>query len=477
MGQELGITVSKEEDGSEWYQQVIEKSDLAEYSDVSGCMVYKPLACSIWDKIKRETDKRFKQIGIENTYFPLFIPESLLEKEAEHFAGFNPEVAWVTQTGSSKLEERLAVRPTSETIMYPKFKKWIRSWRDLPLKLNQWNNVVRWEFKHATPFLRSREFLWNEGHCAYASEEEALNDRDKVLDAYQTILEDYLALPGYRGKKTDKEKFAGAVASYSIEHMLPDGKAIQGPDYHYDGTNFAQAFDLSYTDQNEEKQRPVQTTFAITTREIGVMILMHGDDRGLVLPPKIAPTQVVIIPIYQEDNQEKVINSAKEIEEKLDNVKLDDRDYRTPGWKFNEWEVKGVPLRIELGPNEVEAGEVTLVRRDTGDKVTVSQEQVEKKVEEMLEEIQAHLYQTAEERMKTATREARDYTELKQIIEEGGGFVKAPWCGDQDCEDQVKEETKAKITNIPDKYGNPEGEKCVKCGKEAQHWVHFAKSY
>jgi prolyl-tRNA synthetase len=302
-------------------------------------MVYRPAAYAIWEIMQKATDEEFKKIGIQNVYFPLLIPERLLKKEKEHVEGFSPEVAWVTQTGDTKLGERLAIRPTSETIMYESFSKWIRSWRDLPLKFNQWNNVLRWEFKHPIPFLRTREFLWNEGHTVFATEGDAEAERDQILNIYKKITEEYLALPGMMGKKTDKEKFAGAVESYSIEHLLPDGRAIQGPDFHNDGQNFAKAFDISFLDKNGKKQYAWQNTWAISTREIGVMVAVHSDDRGLVLPPKVAPVQAVIVPIFDEKSKNSVLSEARKIEQKLKKkfrVNLDDREYYTPGWKFSE---------------------------------------------------------------------------------------------------------------------------------------------
>ncbi len=478
MSQDQGITVSKEEDISEWYQEVILKSELADYSGVSGCMVYRPLAYSIWEKVREEVDKRFKEIGIENAYFPLFIPESLLEKEAEHFEGFTPEVAWVTEAGESELNERLAIRPTSEAVMYDCYRRWIKSWRDLPLKLNQWNNVVRWEFKHPTPFLRTREFLWNEGHNAYETEEEALEDKERVLKAYKEVSEDFMALPGVLGRKTEREKFAGAVDTYSMEHLLPDGKAIQGPDYHYDGKNFAEAFDITYSGREKEEKHPYQTTFAITTRQVGIMVMVHSDDRGLVIPPKLAPTKTVIVPIPASgEEEEKILEEARRISSELEDCKVDDRENKTPGWKFNEWELKGVPLRIELGPREVKEGTATLVRRDNLEKITVERGDIKEKVEETLDEIQRKLFEDAEKFLKENTRETRDYDEFKRILGEKGGFIKAPWCGKSVCEEEIKDETTAKITNIPFKYDKPEGEKCIKCGEEAESWVNFAKSY
>lgn len=471
-----GITAKKEENFSEWYTQVILKSEMMDYTSVSGCMVYRPLAYEIWQKVKREVDKRFKKIGIRNCYFPVFIPEHLLEKEAEHFKGFSPEVAWVTHAGDSELGERLAIRPTSETIMYETYSKWIRSWRDLPLRRNQWNNVVRWEFKDPTPFLRTREFLWCEGHNVYEDKEGALEDRDKVLKAFNEVNEEFLALPGIMGRKSQNEKFAGAVNSYSIEHMLPDGKVIQGPDYHYDGTNFAEAFDITFLDENEEERYAHQTTYAVSTRQLGIMVIMHSDNKGLVLPPKVAPIKTVIIPIRGEDNPE-VLEKAEEIHERLEDSKLDDREEYTPGWKFNQWEMKGVPLRIEIGPNEVEEGKLTLVRRDNEERIEVEEGELEEKVEELLEDIQDNLFQKAKELLEGNIHETDSYKKMKKIIEEKRGLVKAPFCGNPECEERIKDASGIKVSNIPFRYDEPEGEECIGCDREATCYAHFAKSY
>lgn len=478
MSKEEGITISKEEELGKWYQEVILKSGLADYSSVSGCMVYRPLAYSIWTKIKEEVDKRFKEIGIENAYFPLFIPESLLEKETSHFEGFTPEVAWVTEAGSSELNERLAIRPTSETVMYESYRKWIKSWRDLPLKLNQWNNAVRWEFKHPTPFLRTREFLWNEGHNVYRTKKEALEDKEKILNIYKEISEEYMALPGIMGRKTEKERFAGAIDSWSMEHLLPDGKGIQGPDYHYDGKKFAEAFEITYIDEEGEVKHPHQTTYAITTRQIGIMVMVHSDDRGLIIPPKLAPIKTIIIPIPAEEEYEDAIyEKAQDISSKLQDSEIDARETQTPGWKYNEWELKGVPLRIEIGPREIEEKKITLVRRDNQERITVDEREIRERVSEILEKIQKNLLEMAREFLEKNTRETEDYEEFKKILEEKGGFIKTPWCGNTSCEDKIKDETTAKITNIPRDYDKPQKKKCIKCGEPAKYWVNFAKSY
>ena len=474
------ITVIKNENFSEWYREVIVKSELADYSEVSGCIVFRPLAYAIWAIIRAETEKRLRKIGIETVYFPLFIPEKLLSKEAEHVEGFSPEVAWVTEAGNTKLKEKLAIRPTSETIMYPNYSKWVRSWRDLPLRLNQWNNVVRWEFKHPTPFLRSREFLWNEGHTVFSTKEEAERERNQILGIYKEITSNYLALPGIPGKKTEKEKFAGAIASYSIEHLLPDGKAIQGPDFHHDGQNFSKVFEISFIDKNNTKQYAWQNTWAITTREIGVMVAVHSDDKGLILPPKVAPTQVVIIPIFtQQMLKEKVLGEAKKIEQKLKGnlrTKLDDRTEYTPGWKFNEWELKGVPLRIEIGPKDIVNNQVILVRRDTGKKIPTQVSNLSKDIEKYLTLIQNDLFVKANKFLTDNTHKVKEFDEFKKILQSKGGILQVCWCGATRCEELIKEQTTAKITNIPFEQGLIFSD-CIYCGKKATLIANFAKSY
>ncbi|MEM3237270.1 MAG: proline--tRNA ligase, partial [Candidatus Micrarchaeaceae archaeon] len=416
-------------------------------------------------------------------YFPLFIPEHFLKKEQEHLEGFVPEVAWVTETGNSKLSERLAVRPTSETIIYPSFSKWIRSWRDLPVRYNLWNNVVRWEFKNPMPLIRNREFLWNEGHSAYATEKEALAEREVILGIYQKVLKEYLALPGIAGKKTDKEKFAGAVASYSIEHIMPDGWAIQGPDWHFDGQNFARAFNISYLDKSGKKEFVWQNTYAITTREIGIMVATHGDDKGLVIPPRVARIQVVIVPIFKSGNAGPVMEFARKVEAMLKEsfrIKLDDREGYTPGYKFNDWELKGVPVRIEIGPKEVKDNEVVIARRDTGAKTSTGIADIIQKVDIVLNDIQDKLYERASKFMREHIHKTGDYSEMKRLLKaQKPGIIQAPWCGSRECEDKIKEETSAKITNMPfeENASAPKGMKCVYCGKPAKHIANFARSY
>lgn len=475
---EKGMTARKAENFSEWYTEALIKSGFMDYSDVSGAMVFRPFSYGMWELFSREVDKEFKKVGIENVYFPMFIPEKLLKKEAAHFEGFNPEVAWVTETGNEKLAERLAVRPTSEAIMYPSYAKWIRSWRDLPIKYNQWNNAVRWEFKHPTPLLRSREFLWNEGHSVYATEQEALAERDVILNIYLKALRELFALPGIPGKKTDKEKFAGAVASYSVEHVMPDGWSIQGPDWHFDGQNFAKMFGIKFLDISEKEQYAWQNTYAVSTREMGVVLATHGDDKGLVLPPKVAYIQVVIVPILKKGIEEKVLEYAISVERKLDGlrVKLDARDGYTPGFKFNEWELKGVPIRIEVGPKDMEAQSVTIVRRDTSEKEVVKMNNANVKIHETLELINKNLYEKAHKFLESHVHYADSYDELKKLIADSAGIVSAPWCEMTKCEDKVKEETSAKITNVPFEQERRAG-KCIICGMESKSRANFARSY
>ena|SRR3989344_574505 len=474
-----GITVSKDKDFSEWYSQVIQKSDLAEHSLVSGCLVYKPRSIAIWEKIRDIVDSRLKAMGIQNAYFPLLIPESLLVKEAEHVEGFAPEVAWVTHTGKSELSERLAVRPTSETIMYDSYSKWIRSHNDLPLRLNQWNSVLRWEFKHPTPFLRSREFLWNEGHTCFATKKEAENEIVEIINMYDSVLKEYLALPSLIGKKSEKEKFAGAVYTVSTEQLMPNGKAIQGPDAHFDGQNFAKAFNIRFTDKDGEQKFVWQNTFAISTRMIGIMVAIHGDDKGLVLPPKLAPTQVVIVPILFDDSKKQVLKLAEDLKQKLEKQKilvhLDGREDYTPGWKFNEWEVKGVPVRIEIGPKDLAKKNVTIVQRDTGEKKSVPVTWVEKGIGQLLDEIQLNLYNKAQENLKSSIVEVSSNSEAETAFKKEK-IIFAKWCGTTVCEEKFKEKTGAKSLNSPLQQPVVSG-KCFNCEKKAEVWFYFGKSY
>jgi len=478
MSEEMGITVKKSENFDEWYIQVILRSEFADYSDVSGCMIFRPDAYFVWEQMQRFTDEQFKKAGIKNVYFPLFIPEKFLVKEKEHLEGFSPEVAWVTHTGNSKLDERLAVRPTSETIIYPSYSKWIRSWRDLPMRYNLWNNVVRWEFKHAVPLLRSREFLWNEGHTVFSNEKDALAEEYEIIGIYKKVTEELLALPGIIGRKSDKEKFAGAVFTTTIEHLLPDGKTIQGPDFHHDGQNFSKPFEITFLDKNKERKYAWQNTWAITTREIGVMLAVHSDDKGLVLPPKVAPIQAVIVPVYDSKTREDVMKEAKKLEDKLKKfrTKLDDREEMTPGFKFNEWELKGVPIRIEIGPRDIKNNQVVIVRRDISKKESVKISDVVSRVEELLEEIHKNIFKKAQDFLTSSIHKVKNMEEFKKTLKERGGIVQACWCEGRECEEKIKEVTGAKITNIPLKQEKVFSE-CIKCGKKAKVIANFAKSY
>jgi len=471
-----GLTVKKS-NFSEWYGQVIQKADLADYSKVSGTIVFKPNSYFMWEKIQEFLDREIKKTGVKNVYFPMFIPDSLFQKEKQHVKGFNPEVAWVTQAGNTKLKEKLAIRPTSETIMYDHYKKWIRSPKDLPLKINQWCNIVRWEFKHPVPFLRTREFLWQEGHNVFETEKEVEKDTLRMLEVYDKTLRELLAIPSLKGKKSEKEKFAGGDYTLSLETMFPNGKAIQCCTSHNLGQNFSKAFDISYLDKNKKKQYVWQNSWGFTTRTIGIMIAIHGDDKGLVLPPKVAPIQVAIVPILFEKDKAKILKKAKEIKSKLKGfeVYLDDREDYSPGWKFNEWELKGVPVRIEIGPKDLAKKQVVLVRRDTLKKEAVKITSLNKKVKQVLEDIQKNLLLKAEKFLKSQIKDAKNLNELKKVIKEGK-IAKTNWCGEMGCEDNIKFKTGgAKSLNIPFKQkakGN-----CVQCSKKAKAITYFAKSY
>lgn len=478
---DTGITVKKSEDFSEWYTQVILKSELADYAPVKGCMIFREHSYAIWEKIQEIFNQKIKRTGHRNVYFPLFIPESFLRREAKHFAGFTPEVAWVTMGGDTPLEERLAVRPTSETIMYATFAKWIRSWRDLPVKINQWCSVVRWETKATKLFLRTREFLWQEGHTAHATKEEADKEVMEILEAYRDVMENYLAVPVLAGKKTEMEKFAGALYTTALEAMMPDGKALQMGTSHQLGQNFSKVFDIKFLDHEEKEQNVWQTSWGFSTRIIGALVMVHGDDKGLVLPPKIAPIQVVIVPIpYKGAEAENIKNKTEEIFEKLTKAGvatvLDSRPEYTPGWKFNEWELKGVPIRIEVGPRDIKQKQIMLVRRDTREKATVKEEEAVQAVTRLLEEIQNNLFSKAKKILEEDTVTVKTYDEFKNVLKEKGGFIRTSWCGDTTCEEKVKDETGATIRIVP--FEKEETfSKCFHCGQEAKEVVYFARAY
>jgi prolyl-tRNA synthetase len=478
---DTGITVKKSEDFSEWYTQVVQKSELADYAPIKGCMIFRENSYAIWEKIQEIFNQKIKSTGHKNVYFPLFIPESLLKREAEHFQGFTPEVAWVTTGGDSPLEERLAIRPTSETIMYATYSKWIRSWRDLPLKLNQWCSVVRWETKATKLFLRTREFLWQEGHTVHATKEEADQEVMEILNAYKDVVETYLAIPVLAGVKTEMEKFAGALYTTALEAMMPDGKALQMGTSHQLGQNFSKVFDIKFLDQAEKEQYAWQTSWGFSTRMIGALVMVHGDDKGLVLPPRIAPTQVVIVPIpYKGTDADLITVKTKEIQEKLQksgiSTVLDDRMEYTPGWKFNEWELKGVPIRIEIGPRDIKQKQVMLVRRDNRERIAIKEEETVTTVLKTLEEIQNNLFNKAKKLLEENITTVKTYDEFKNVLQDKGGFLRASWCGNSKCEEKIKDETGATIRVVPFEKERPFS-KCVHCGEEAKEVVYFARSY
>lgn len=466
---------NRSDDFAQWYTDIVKKAELADYSSVRGCVIFKPYGYAIWELMQRQMDDRFKETGHENVYMPMFIPEGLLQKEKDHVEGFAPEVAWVTHGGNEKLQERLCVRPTSETLFCEHYANIIQSYRDLPKLYNQWCSVVRWE-KTTRPFLRTAEFLWQEGHTAHATAEEAQKETIQMLNVYAEFCENVLAIPVVKGKKTDKEKFAGARETYTIESLMHDGKALQSGTSHNFGDGFAQAFGIQYTDKNNELQYVHQTSWGFSTRMIGGLIMVHSDDNGLVLPPMVAPVQVMIIPIAQ--HKEGVLEKAGEIKSKLSKicrVKLDDSD-KSPGWKFSEHEMKGVPIRFEIGPKDIENNQCILARRDTSEKITVSLDNIEETVSKMLAEIQKDMFQKALNHREERTFKAETMAELSKILEETPGFVKAMWCGDEACEDKVKEETGATSRCMPFEQEKI-SDTCICCGKPAKEMVYWGKAY
>ena len=477
---ESGITVKKSEQFSEWYTQAVLKSELADYAPVKGCIIFREYSYTMWETIKDYFNKRIEETGHKNAYFPLFVPESLLKKEAEHFEGFVPECAWVTVGGDAELEERLAIRPTSETIIYMMYKKWIKSWRDLPIKLNQWCNIVRWE-KATKPFLRTREFLWQEGHTAHVTKEEADREAMDILRIYRDLSEDQLAIPVLIGKKTESEKFAGALYTMTLEAIMPDGKALQMGTSHNLGENFSKAFGIKFIGEDEKEHYAWQTSWGVSTRLIGALVMVHGDDKGLVLPPKIAPYQVVIIPIfYKEIEKDLILNKAKMVSKKLkDNgisTILDDRAEYTPGWKFNQWELKGVPIRVEIGPRDIKKKQVVAARRDTLEKTAIKEEELTKTISQMLKEIQRHLLTRARKFLDESITSVKTYDEFKKVQKKKGGFIRACWCSNEACEEKIKEETGATIRLIP--FEKEETfSTCVCCGGEPKEVVYFARAY
>ncbi len=465
---------SMEVDFAQWYTDVVTKAGLIDYTSVKGCMVLKPAGYAIWELIQSQLDARFKATGVENVYLPMFIPESLLQKEKDHVEGFAPEVAWVTHGGLNPLQERMCVRPTSETLFCDFYAKDIQSYRDLPKVYNQWCSVVRWE-KETRPFLRSREFLWQEGHTAHATAEDAEARTIQMLNVYADFCEQVLAMPVIKGRKTDKEKFAGAEATYTIEALMHDGKALQSGTSHNFGDGFAKAFGIQYTDKENKLQYVHQTSWGMTTRLIGAVIMVHGDDSGLVLPPRVAPTQVMIVPIMQK--KEGVLEKAAELKESLKSyrVKVDDSD-KNPGFKFAEQEMRGIPLRVEVGPKDIEAGQAVVVRRDTREKYVVAFEDLNTKVGEILEQMQQDMFDRALAHREENTHTATNWDEFTDILEKKQGFIKGMWCGDQECEVAIKDKTGATTRCMPFEQENL-GEVCVHCGKPAKKMVYFGKAY
>ena len=464
-----------EEDFAQWYTDVVKKAELMAYSSVKGCMIFKPAGYAIWENIQKEMDARFKKAGVQNVYLPVFIPESLLEREKDHVEGFAPEVAWVTQGGLNPLQEKLCVRPTSETLFCDFYKDEIQSYRDLPKVYNQWCSVVRWE-KETRPFLRSREFLWQEGHTAHATAEESQERTLQMLNVYADFCEEVLAIPVVKGRKTEKEKFAGAEATYTIEALMHDGKALQSGTSHNFGDGFAKAFGIQFTDKDNKLKYVYQTSWGMSTRIIGAIIMVHGDDSGLVLPPRIAPTQVMIIPINQK--KEGVLEKAQEIKAALSEkftVKLDDSN-KNPGWKFSEQEMRGIPVRIEIGPKDIEAGQAVIVRRDNREKTVVSLDNITEAVGEILEKMQADMLAKATAHRDANTHEAHNWEEFTDILTRKQGFIKAMWCGDRACEEAIKDETGATTRCMPFEQEHL-SDVCVHCGKPAKTMVYFGKAY
>ncbi len=465
---------SMDVDFAQWYTDVVKKAELIDYTSVKGCMVIKPAGYAIWELIQSQLDARFKETGVENVYLPMFIPESLLQKEKDHVEGFAPEVAWVTHGGLEPLQERMCVRPTSETLFCDFYANEVHSYRDLPKVYNQWCSVVRWE-KTTRPFLRSREFLWQEGHTAHATAEEAEARTIQMLNVYADFLENVLAIPVVKGQKTDKEKFAGAIATYTIEALMHDGKALQSGTSHNFGDGFAKAFGIQYTSKENKLEYVHQTSWGMTTRLIGAIIMVHGDNSGLVLPPRVAPVQVAIIPIQQK--KEGVLDKAYELKDRLKGfrVKVDDTD-KSPGWKFSEQEMRGIPLRIEIGPRDIENNKAVLARRDTGEKIEINLDELEVKVAELLDKIQVEMLERARAHRDEHTYTATEYAEFLDILNNKPGFVKAMWCGDRACEDKVKEDAAATSRCMPFEQEKL-SDKCICCGKPASKMVYWGKAY
>jgi prolyl-tRNA synthetase len=477
--EDVGITVSKNDDFSEWYTQVVLKAKLADYAPVKGLIVLRPDGYSIWESLKNTFDKKFSKNGIRNGFLPILIPESLLGKEQKHFAGFNPEVFWVTHSGTNEVGDRLALRPTSETLAYTLYSKWIQSWRDLPLKINFWNTALRAEIKATKPFLRTSEFLWQEGHTVHTTQKEAEMEVSKILDIYKNTVEEELAIPVMTGKKSEKEKFVGAVYTTTMESIMPDGKALQMGTSHFLGQNFSKPFEVKFADKDNVEHFAWQTSWGVSWRLIGAMIMAHGDDKGLVLPPKVAPMQVVIVPIYKNEEGEKIVSPKvqtikDELESKEIRVHVDDRSGLSPGYKFNDWELKGVPIRIEIGPKDIEKQSFVIAKRYNREKSNLGFDEIEK-ISTILDEIQKNMLSNAREQAKSNTIDISDYSEFKSKIEQGG-FFNSPWCGKQECEEKIKEETGAEIRVIPFESEDA-NQKCIYCQQQSVSIPIFARGY
>ena len=465
-----------DENFAQWYTDIVRKAELADYTDVKGFVAIRPYGYEIWENIQNYADKKFKEHGVKNVSMPVLIPEHLLNKEKDHVEGFAPEVAWVTMGGGEELDERLCIRPTSETIFSTMYSRWLNSWRDLPYLYNQWCSVLRWE-KETRPFLRSREFLWQEGHTIHETAEEAKKFTLDMLEVYADVIENLLAIPVLKGQKTAKEQFAGAEATYTVETLMHDGRALQGGTSHYFGQNFTKAFDIKFQNKQGEQEYAYQTSWGISTRLIGAVIMAHGDNRGLKLPPHVAPIQAVIVPIAQEKgNVLEVVNELNEKLSKKYRMKLDDRDNYSAGFKFNDWEMRGVPVRIEIGPRDIENNQAVLVRRDTSEKMTVNLDELEEKLGELLENIQKSMYEACKKTREERTTVAYNMEELKKNLDENQGYVKTMWCGSRECEDKVKEETGAPSRCIPFEQEHL-SDTCVCCGKKASKMVVWGRQY
>ena len=480
MTKEVGITVKKSVDFSDWYTQCVIKSGIADYSPGKGFIILRPYGYAIWENIKEILDDQFKKTGHQNGFLPVLIPESLLTVEKNHFEGFMPEVYWVTKSGNNDLGEKLAVRPTSETLAYSMFSKWISSYRDLPLKLNFWNSALRAEIKSTKPLIRNSEFLWQEGHTAHSNEKEASDEVRMILDLYKMLIEEYLAIPTVSGLKTDKEKFVGANYTTCLESLMPDGKALQMATSHNLAQNFSKPFEIKFLDKDTAEHLVWQTSWGISWRVIGALIMVHGDDKGLILPPKISPTQVIIVPIYKDESKEIVKEKAYELENKLKDSNIraytDDRDEFTSGWKFNEWEMKGVPLRVNIGIRDIREEQVELIRRDTRERFYVKEKDLVNETLSILENIQSNMYHLAKNYLLTITRNATRLDELLSMLDSSGGFVACSWCEKRECEDFVKEKTTADIRIIP--FNTRKNiSSCIACGKEGTTEVYFGRAY